>query len=208
MPQMFLLNPWRYLVFEYLRQNSVPDAKVLHTANVLAEYLDNDENGTVDQPEVLAKLLGNSDSEIATMVLFESESEQESFSGSFETLMRILTRSQNLFADEIFENGSTGNDRDATLEEVLHLVTDLGWDEAFPDIWGERKGSSVANAMDLARGGYFENVPAHYPADAWYTYDDDTSDYANPDHRVCLLGNNHPSRCSKLARTQPFKLHQ
>ena len=160
-----------------LATDSVPDAKVLHTANVLAEYLDNDENGTVDQPEVLAKLLGESDSEIATMVLFESESEQESFSDSFETLMRILTRSQNLFADEIFENGSTGNDRDATLEEVLHLVTDLGWDEAFPDIWGERKGSSVANAMDLARGGYFENVPAQYPTDAWYTYDDETSDY-------------------------------
>ncbi|HAD21246.1 MAG TPA: hypothetical protein DCF87_03920 [Opitutae bacterium] len=160
-----------------LATDSVPDAKVLHTANVLAEYLDNDENGTVDQSEVLAKLLGNSNSEIATMVLFESESEQESFSGSFETLMQILTRSQNLFADEIFENGSSGNDRDATLEEVLHLVTDLGWDEAFPDIWGERKGSSVANAMDLARGGYFENVPAQYPESAWYTYDDETSDY-------------------------------
>ena len=160
-----------------LATDSVPDAKVLHTANVLAEYLDNDENGTVDQPEVLAKLLGESDSEIATMVLFESESEQESFSDSFETLMRILTRSQNLFADEIFENGSTGNDRDATLEEVLHLVTDLGWDEAFPDIWGERKGSSVANAMDLARGGYFENVPAQYPESAWYSYYDETSDY-------------------------------
>ena len=27
--------------------------RVLHTANVLAEYLDNDENGSVDQPEVL-----------------------------------------------------------------------------------------------------------------------------------------------------------
>ena len=160
-----------------LATDSVPDAKVLHTANVLAEYLDNDENGTVDQPEVLAKLLGNSNSEIATMVLFESESEQESFMDSFETLMQILTRSQNLFADEIFENGSSGNDRDATLEEVLHLVTDLGWDEAFPDIWGERKGSSVANAMDLARGGYFENVPAQYPDSAWYTYYDETSDY-------------------------------
>ena len=160
-----------------LATDSVPDAKVLHAANVLAEYLDNDENGTVDQPEVLAKLLGNSNSEIATMVLFESESEQESFMDSFETLMQILTRSQNLFADEIFENGSSGNDRDATLEEVLHLVTDLGWDEAFPDIWGERKGSSVANAMDLARGGYFENVPAQYPESAWYTYYDETSDY-------------------------------
>ena len=160
-----------------LATDSVPDAKVLHAANVLAEYLDNDENGTVDQPEVLAKLLGNSNSEIATMVLFESESEQESFMDSFETLMQILTRSQNLFADEIFENGSSGNDRDATLEEVLHLVTDLGWDEAFPDIWGESKGSSVANAMDLARGGYFENVPAQYPDSAWYTYYDETSDY-------------------------------
>ena len=53
-----------------LSTSSVSDAKVLHTANVLAEYLDNDENGTVDQPEVLTKLLGGSTSEIATLVLF------------------------------------------------------------------------------------------------------------------------------------------
>ena len=92
--------------------------------------------------------------------------------------MRVLERTQNLFADEIFENGSQGDDRDATLEEVLHLVTDLGWDEAFPEVWGERKGSTLADAMDLARGGYFENVPAQYPDGAWFTYDDDTSDYA------------------------------
>ena len=56
-----------------LSTSSVSDAKVLHTANVLAEYLDNDENGTVDQPEVLTKLLGGSTSEIATLVLFASE---------------------------------------------------------------------------------------------------------------------------------------
>ena len=45
-----------------LATSSVSDAKVLHTANVLAEYLDNDENGTVDQTEVLSKLLGSSNS--------------------------------------------------------------------------------------------------------------------------------------------------
>ena len=161
-----------------LATSSVPDAKVLHTANVLAEYLDNDENGSVDQPEVLAKLLGNSNSEIATMVLFASENEQESYGNDFETLMRVLERTQNLFADEIFENGSQGDDRDATLEEVLHLVTDLGWDEAFPEVWGERKGSTLADAMDLARGGYYQDVPTRYPDGAWFTYYDDTSDYA------------------------------
>ncbi|MEC8778888.1 MAG: hypothetical protein VXX28_07625, partial [Verrucomicrobiota bacterium] len=161
-----------------LATSSVPDAKVLHTANVLAEYLDNDENGSVDQPEVLTKLLGNSNSEIATMVLFASENEQESYGDDFETLMRVLERTQNLFADEIFENGSQGDDRDATLEEVLHLVTDLGWDEAFPEVWGERKGSTLADAMDLARGGYYQEVPLQYPDGAWFTYYDDTSDYA------------------------------
>ena len=161
-----------------LSTSSVSDAKVLHTANVLAEYLDNDENGTVDQPEVLTKLLGGSTSEIATLVLFASENEQESFANDFEMLTSVLSRTQNLFADEIFENGSQGDDRDATLEEVLHLVTDLGWDEAFPEIWGERKGSSLADAMDLARGGYFENVPSQYPDGAWFTYYDNTSDYA------------------------------
>ena len=161
-----------------LATSTVPDEKVLHTANVLAEYLDNDENGTVDQPEVLTKLLGSSNSEIATMVLFASENEQESYDDYFANLMRVLERTQNLFADEIFENGSQGDDRDATLEEVLHLVTDLGWDEAFPQVWGERKGSTLAVAMDLARGGYFENVPSHYPDGAWFTYDDETSDYA------------------------------
>ena len=161
-----------------LATNSVSDAKVLHTANVLAEYLDNDENGTADQPEVLTKLLGSSNSEIATMVLFASENEQESYDDDFANLMLVLERTQDLFANEIFENGSQGDNRDATLEEVLHLVTDLGWDEAFPQVWGERKGSTLADAMDLARGGYFENVPSQYPENAWFTYDDDTSDYA------------------------------
>ena len=161
-----------------LATSGVSDAKVLHTANVLAEYLDNDENGAIDQAEVLSKLAGTSNSTISTMVLFSSEAEQNSHGSSLESLETIMSRTQNLFADEIFENGSQGTNRDATLEEVLHLVTDKGWDEAFPSIWGEKKGSGIANAMDTARGGYFETIPSSYPAGAWYTYYDQTSDYA------------------------------
>ena len=161
-----------------LATSGVSDAKVLHTANVLAEYLDNDENGLIDQAEVLSSLIGSSNSTISTMVLFASQNEQDSLDSSLAQFETIMSRTQNLFADEIFENGSKGENRDATLEEVLHLVTDKGWDEAFPSVWGEKKGSSIANAMDIARGGYFESIPAAYPANAWYTYYDQTSDYA------------------------------
>ncbi len=59
-----------------LATSGVSEAKTLHTANVLAEYLDNDEDGNIDQAEVLAALKGNSNAQIATMVLFASEQDR------------------------------------------------------------------------------------------------------------------------------------
>ena len=32
--------------------------------------------------------------------------------------------------------------------------------------------------MDIARGGYFKNVPNSYPTNAWYTYNDQSCDYS------------------------------
>ena len=96
------------------------------------------------------------------MVLFASENEQESYGDDFETLMRVLERTQNLFADEIFENGSQGDDRDATLEEVLHLVTDLVGRSDFPEVWGERRGSTVA-CHGFAREATIKRFPCSTP---------------------------------------------
>ena len=36
----------------------------------------------------------------------------------------------------------------------------------------------VGDAMDIALGGQFTSIPASYPTGAWYTYDDDSCDYA------------------------------
>jgi len=82
---------------------------------------------------------------------------------------------QSLFGEE---TNPGGGNFDASLEEVLHLITQHGYAETYPDIFGEVTGSSIANAMDTARGGRHETIPESYPEAAWYHYDDETCDYA------------------------------
>ena len=68
---------------------------------------------------------------------------------------------------------------DASLEEVLHIINNAGHSAAYPSAFGQNVGSDLANAMDIARGGQFMTIPNPYTANAWYTYDDQTCDYAN-----------------------------
>ena len=72
--------------------------------------------------------------------------------------------------------GEDGEEFDAALEEVLHLVTQ-GYIAKFPNDFGTEPGSALTNAMDKARGGQFKAPPAKYPANAWYTYNDETCTY-------------------------------
>jgi len=66
---------------------------------------------------------------------------------------------------------------DASLEEVLHSITQNGYALVYPEIFGEETGTIVADAMDVARGGQFIEIPEEYPESAWYTYDDESCDY-------------------------------
>lgn len=74
-------------------------------------------------------------------------------------------------------NGKQGQ-FDASLEEVWHLITHTGYSTLYPNIFGESVGCSLANAMDVARGGQFITLPSSYPESAWYSYNDETCDYA------------------------------
>ena len=150
--------------------DQVPVDKLKHVATVLAEYLDNDEDGEVDAPRVVRELVTRD----AFMALANSEREMESIEWG-----RLASAGfgdgQGQFVDET----APGNGRfDATLEEVLHLITHVGYANVYPKVFGERSGSELGACLDRARGGRFRAVPDGYPEGAWFTYDDETCDYA------------------------------
>ena len=152
--------------------SGVTDEELLHCSNVLAQYLDNDEDGVIDNPLVLNKMLENK----AYMTLFSQDRsvEQKRF---FNSLRGDDYSTQDLYGSETYPGWNLTSPFDATLEEVLHLVTHSGYSLAYPSVFGEQQGTKIANAMDLARGGQFADIPNSYPSEAWYSYDDKTCEY-------------------------------
>ena len=148
---------------------SISDAKALHAAKVLAGYLDNDGDGVPDNDLVMSALRSRG----AFMFMLANEAEQTSV--TFDNALN----GQNLFAFETRPEGSGSDGFDATLEEVLHLVSHVGYANAYPTVFGESaNASSLTSAMDVARGGQFTSIPSAYPSSAWYTYDDSSCDYS------------------------------
>ncbi len=151
--------------------SGVEDAKLLHAVNVMAQYLDNNEDGTIDNQLVLDKMLENK----AFLVIWKKQSDMNMNPPNGRV-------GQDLGNDETnptyVSSGLTGR-FDAALEEVLHLINNAGHSYAYPSVFGQNESSELANAMDIARGGKFLTIPSSYPANAWYTYSDQTCEYAN-----------------------------
>ena len=149
--------------------SKVEDKKLLHAANVMAQYLDNNEDGIVDNELVLNKMIDNK----AFVIMWKSQSD-------FPASIPEGRIGQDLGNDETIPewhtNGHTGQ-FDATLEEIWHIITASGYAYAYPGIFGETSGTTLTNAMDVARGGHFQTIPNPYPASAWYSYTDETCDY-------------------------------
>lgn len=150
---------------------NVADDRLLHAANVMAQYLDNDEDGQVDNQLVWTTMKQQN----AFMVMWKNENDLNNIDPP------NGARGQDLGNDETipgFVSGGQVGRFDASLEEILHIITSVGYAGAYPDIFGEMAGTQLCDAMDIARGGQFLSIPSSYPADAWYSYDDATCDYA------------------------------
>jgi hypothetical protein len=156
-------------VMLYATEN-VTDENLLHAANLMAQYLDNDEDGIIDDQLVLDSMLSHG----SCMAIFgkdKSSAQRRFFRHD------ASRKAQDLYNTETRPGGRGGNDFDASLEEILHLLTATGWSKAYPEVFGEEKGSRLCNAMDIARGGQYEAIPKHYPSEAWYHYNDQTCEY-------------------------------
>jgi hypothetical protein len=148
---------------------TVADEKMLHAANMLAEYLDNDEDGIPDNQLVVDALVKHKTS------LIMAKDEDEMFSLDRSTLLPGET--QGLWDEETIPGGAERGVFDAALEEIIHPITYVGYSNAYPEVFGTKPGSEVARIMDEARGGHYEKVPDKYPDNAWYSYSDETCDY-------------------------------
>jgi hypothetical protein len=149
--------------------SGVEEARLVHAATILAQYLDNDENGIVDNAEVVATLID----EKSFLAMWKNEDDLEDFQEPAGTVYQDLGSDETNIA---WHQDHTG-DFDASLEEVLHLITFVGYAQTYPDVFAEEIGSTIAIAMDVARGGQYLLPPEQYPENSWYHYDDESCEY-------------------------------
>ena len=174
-----------------LATSGVSDAKLLHAANVTAELLDNDENGTVDNLCVVAKL-----NDLSTYVTMYNTDDSEF---NTDTLTEAgAAKYSGLGANETVDNYADNSSHDASIEEIFHLITQYGYSNVYPTVFGESNTSTstLAQAMDVARGSSTPQRCAEAPCTwtynnttcpdngsvesgkAWYFYSDSSADYA------------------------------
>ena len=153
-------------------ESDVPDERVLYAAHILAELLDNDENGEVDDQALIAELLRQD----ALVPMFNNEGSPaendffENYQG--DGLAAVL------YSPEVDPSQPGHWGSDATIEEIMHTINAVGHRVVYPEAFGIEPNSSLLTAaMDVARGGQHTSHPGAYPDDAWYHYDDTTCDY-------------------------------
>jgi hypothetical protein len=159
---------------------------------VLAQYIDNDEDGVPDDTNVLKELVENN----YVVPVWDMKTREEFFEKNRGTPCEDdISMAASMYYDEDTwvlggieksnaENGVPGN-FDGNLEEVWHVVSN-GWYRAYPEYFGDGQqptlglshtSSKLTTAMDTARGGHFQETPRSYPKGAWYAYDDESCTY-------------------------------
>lgn len=148
----------------------VEESRLVHAAHIMAQYLDNNEDGVIDNQAIMDRMLAAK----AYLFMWKTEADKESINPPDDMAGQDLGNDETI--PEWHTNGHQGQ-FDAALEEVWHLITHNGYSAEYANAFGENTGSLLSNAMDVARGGQFITIPASYPQGAWYTYFDESCDY-------------------------------
>ena len=134
------------LVFDTLLicgTNQVSAEKLTHAANVAAEWLDNDEDGQVDEPRLLTALKENNPVVLMTGSGISAR--------AIPTLLPLIQgrSSQDLSAAE---TNPAGERRDASQEEIHHIIMNAGWIPLFPATFSDQanQNSTLYQAWKIA----------------------------------------------------------
>lgn len=151
--------------------STVEDAKLIHVANILAQYLDNDEDGNVDNSTIHSQLKANN----SFIYLWKTTAERDAVvPPSGHNVYNMGSDSANLIWHS---NGRTG-DFDSSIQSVWMFISKNGHEVSYPAVFSSQANSQISEAMNTARGGFFQNPPATYPATAWYTNSEATCDFS------------------------------
>ena len=166
--------------------SSIPEVYQQHTANVLAQYIDNDADGVPDDEKIIANLRDR----LAVFPVWTPELREKVFSEPCDvhTAASMYRGNSDDDSDAWALNGgitSTNNintrsgvNWDTNLEEVWHLISSAYY-QVYPEYFADGRDcesctgeySKLTDALDAARGGRFFEAPSKYPEGAWYTYD-------------------------------------
>lgn len=105
-----------------------PEDKIQHAANVAAAWLDNDLDGRADESKVIKALQQNR----ATLVMAPDDFTDKQFD-ALETAFQSGRVLQDLYATE---TNPGYNRRDASQEELHHLLINAGWMQVYPELFG------------------------------------------------------------------------
>ena len=115
----------------------------------------------------------------ASLLMFKNEEETEDLMNKYgDSIEDVGFNFQDLNGEETRPSFTKKGEFDASLEEVLHLITDYGYSKVYPEAFSTQSNSYLTDAMDIARGGKFDQVPDSYPQNAWYTYYDSSCNYS------------------------------
>ena len=146
--------------------NTVSDAKFQHIASIMAEWLDNDEDGCVDTPVILNYLLNKDNKTATAYAVVKSNKAKKDWNVPFDKKNLECGAPQAEFETLPNCTGLKGTNAcsDATLEEVWHVIQGQGYAPAFKKqfwmgTWDDAKTeyknvkSTLATLLDAARGG-------------------------------------------------------
>ena len=140
------------LVFDTLLicgTNGVSAEKLTHAAHVAAEWLDNDEDGQVDEPRLIESMKGNQ----PVVIMSANGIANAAMPG----IMIALDgrRVQDLGAAE---TNPAGERRDASQEEIHHIIMNAGWQSLFPATFSE----TASDNSTLYQAWKFADDNSHY----------------------------------------------